>query len=103
MIPRTVNDEAVTDRLEEVFSSHFAVGPQGYNSACDKLCGSEDFGILASAVDKPASFFLYGGTPHELWDKCEQEGTLSENVPINHSALFAPAIQPTLTTGVGLA
>ncbi|SMY29744.1 unnamed protein product [Zymoseptoria tritici ST99CH_1A5] len=98
--PRTVNDEAITGKLEESFSAHFASGPQAYNNACDKLCGSEDFGILASAVEKPASFFMYGGIPHELWDQCEKEGTLSENVPINHSALFAPAIHPTLTTGI---
>ncbi|SMQ56067.1 unnamed protein product [Zymoseptoria tritici ST99CH_3D7] len=98
--PRTVNDEAVTGKLEESFSAHFVSGPQAYNNACDKLCGSEDFGILASAVEKPASFFMYGGIPHELWDQCEKEGTLSENVPINHSALFAPAIHPTLTTGI---
>lgn len=41
----------------------------------------------------------YGGTSHELWDKCEEEGTLSEKIPINHSGLFHPVVQPTLSTG----
>ncbi len=42
----------------------------------------------------------YGGTDHELWDTCEKEGTLSSKIPINHSGLFYPVIQPTLTVAV---
>ena len=40
--------------------------------------------------------FMYGGTEPELWDKCEAEDSLSEKIPINHSGLFYPVIQPTL-------
>lgn len=42
----------------------------------------------------------YGGTDPEFWDKCESEGTLMEKIPINHSGLFHPVIQPTLTVAV---
>jgi amidohydrolase len=97
--PLTINDASTTSRLEEVFSQHFPLGANDYNPMCEKLCGSEDFGILASAVGKPASFFLYGGTEQGLWDECEREGTTGEKVPINHSSGFAPAVWPTLRTG----
>lgn len=49
----------------------------------------------ATAVDRPSSFWIYGGVPEDVWDKAEGDGTLGE-LPINHSALFAPAIMPTL-------
>lgn len=115
--PLTVNDEGVTGKVEETFKAHFGHGEGKYTSDIPKLGGSEDFSILGSAVDRPYCFFMcvtpskrtwrddviltcddrYGGTPTELWDKCEAEGTLSEKIPINHSGLFYPAIQPTLT------
>ena len=97
--PLTINDDDVTGKLEESFGAHFEVGKQGYTAKCDKLCGSEDFSILGTAVGKPCSFFMYGGIDPKLWDKCEAEGTLSEKIPINHSGLFAPVIMPTLQTG----
>ncbi len=56
--PLTVNDEEVTAKLEETFSQHFKEGKKGYNRNIPKLGGSEDFSILASAVDRPYSFFM---------------------------------------------
>lgn len=97
--PTTINDEATTEKLEGTFRAHFTESAHGYNADCDKLCGSEDFSILGTAVKAPTCFFLYGGTDPELWDRCEAEGTLDEKIPINHSRFFAPVIQPTLTTG----
>ena len=97
--PLTINDETVTEKLEATFHAHFGEGAHGYNPDIAKLGGSEDFSILGTAVDRPCSFFMYGGTDPELYDKYEAEGTLSEKVPINHSGLFAPVIQPTLQTG----
>ena len=97
--PLTVNDEEVTAKLEESFREHFKEGEHSYTTHIPKLGGSEDFSILGSAVGRPTSFFMYGGTDTELWDKCEAEGTLSEKIPINHSGLFYPVIQPTLTVG----
>ena len=94
--PITFNDEKVTQKLEETFRGHFKEDKHNYTDDVEKIGGSEDFSILASAVDKPYSFFLYGGTDHELWDRCESEGTLSDKIPINHSGLFHPVIQPTL-------
>lgn len=33
------------------------------------------------------------------WDRAEREGRLFEDVPANHSAYFAPVVQPTLRVG----
>ncbi|KAK3362199.1 hypothetical protein B0T24DRAFT_640000 [Lasiosphaeria ovina] len=97
--PLTVNDAGVTARIEDAFAAHFGEGPGQYNRDIPRLAVSEDFSILASAVDRPYCFFLYGGTGHELWDKAEADGAL-ERIPTNHSGFFAPAIQPTLQTGL---
>jgi metal-dependent amidase/aminoacylase/carboxypeptidase family protein len=95
--PLTVNDEDATAKLEETMRQHFGDSKHAYTANVPRLGGSEDFSILGSAVGKPTVFFMYGGTDTELWDKCEEEGTLSEKIPINHSGLFAPVMQPTLT------
>lgn len=98
--PLTINDETLTAKLEESFGAHFPKGKEGYVPDVSQLAGSEDFSILASAVDRPYSFFVYGGTAHEKWDKAEKEGRLMEDISVNHSGLFAPVIHPTLQTGL---
>jgi len=98
--PFTFNDDNVTAALEETFSAHFKPGDHSYNSNCPRLSGSEDFSILATKVDKPATFFIYGGVDPEVWDQAEKEGRLLEDVPVNHSAFFAPVVHPTLQVAV---
>lgn len=56
--PITYNDEAVTEKLEGVFRSHFKEDGQNYTAEITKLGGSEDFSILGSAVGKPTCFFM---------------------------------------------
>ena len=56
--PLTVNDVEVTAKLEETFGKHFGATKTSYTSEIPKLGGSEDFSILASAVNKPYSFFM---------------------------------------------
>ncbi|CAK3778116.1 probable hippurate hydrolase [Lecanosticta acicola] len=103
--PLTINDEKITAKLEKSFAEHFPASAGGehgirYDPCCAKLAGSEDFGILGSAVDVPTCFFMYGGTDPEVWDRCEREGRLGEGIPVNHSGLFAPVIQPTMRVAV---
>jgi metal-dependent amidase/aminoacylase/carboxypeptidase family protein len=98
--PLTINDNDLTAKLEESFTAHFPNGKEGYVMDVSQLAGSEDFSILASAVGKPYSFFVYGGTAPEKWDKAEREDRLSEDLPVNHSGLFAPVVQPTLRVGL---
>ncbi|KAH7402432.1 hypothetical protein BKA66DRAFT_448747 [Pyrenochaeta sp. MPI-SDFR-AT-0127] len=97
--PFLFNDATVTNALEESFSQHFEVGKHGYTNDIARLQGSEDFGILATAIGKPSCFFLYGGTDPSVYDKAEKEGRLKEDVPGNHSPFFAPVLQPTLEVG----
>lgn len=98
--PLTINDHAVTGKLEETFSQHFTEDKHAYHIDLPRLGGSEDFSVLGTAVSRPCSFFMYGGVDPGHWDACEAEGTLSEKVPINHSGLFAPVVLPTLRTGL---
>ncbi|GAB7353557.1 hypothetical protein MBLNU459_g3991t1 [Dothideomycetes sp. NU459] len=98
--PFTFNDDEVTEELERGFAAHFGEDEKRYTRHAPRLSGSEDFGILATAINRPSSFWIYGGTDPELWDKSEKEGRLTEDVPINHSSSFAPVIMPTLKVAV---
>lgn len=93
--PILKNDESVTNRLSESMKSYFGdsfmISPP--------LGGSEDFGILATSIGKPSCFWIYGGSDPSLIDRLEREKR-TEDIPINHSAYFAPVIQPTLTVAV---
>ena len=67
------------------------------------VSGSEDVGLLATAVNAPLVYWLLGGQ-----DPADYEGatTIEElhkrmaELPANHSPYFAPVIEPTLTNGV---
>jgi metal-dependent amidase/aminoacylase/carboxypeptidase family protein len=97
--PFLFNDGDVTGALEQTFADYFKPGKNSYQSDIARLQGSEDFGILGTAVGKPTCFFLYGGVDPDVYDKAEKEGKMKE-LPGNHSPFFAPVIQPTLTVGL---
>ena len=97
--PLLFNDVTVTSSLESSFSAHFKESKYAsYTPNIARLQGSEDFGILATAVGKLSCFFLYGGSDPSLYEKLEKEGKISE-LPGNHSPFFAPVVQPTLSVG----
>jgi metal-dependent amidase/aminoacylase/carboxypeptidase family protein len=91
------NDREVTEAVARSFGAHFG---DSHDENSPRLGGSEDFGILATAVGRPACFWTYGGVDQKLWDKAKKEGRLFEDVPVNHSPFFAPVIQPTLKAAV---
>ncbi len=69
------------------------------------LPGSEDFGIFGTAAGAPSVYWFFGGADPELFKVDGRDGKvglgdLSGKVPVNHSPMFAPVIEPTLTTGV---
>jgi hypothetical protein len=47
----------------------------------------------------PSVFWFVGGTDPDVYAKAKKTGRLNE-LPVNHSPLFAPVIHPTLQTGV---
>lgn len=94
--PLTDNDESVTKRLSEGMKAHFG---NHWDGDMDGILASEDFPILATSVKRPYCYFFYGGVDPETWDRHEMEGTL-DKIPSNHSAFFAPVIQPTMRCAV---
>lgn len=87
--PLCHNDPDATDRVTAALQDELGdeqVLPSG------PYMGSEDFGTLAAAIGAPSVYWLFGGLDAEQLDRSP--------VPGNHSALFAPCLEPTLTTGV---
>jgi amidohydrolase len=101
--PFTINDKEVTDTLAKGFTEQF--GDKHLHDFAP-LGGSEDFSTLATEAPNksggkgvPYSYWCFGGIDPKKWDEAKKNGKLGA-IPINHSAYFAPVIQPTLSTGV---
>lgn len=94
-MPPTVNDMARTEILKKAFKAYFG------DNARDKdpFGASEDFSILATACGAPYVFYMIGCVDADRWDEAERKGE-TDQIPHNHSAFFAPVIQPTMKTGV---
>lgn len=93
--PSTVNDEKTVAALRSTFKSFF----QGGLVEVDRPSASEDFSLLATAAGAPYAMWIFGGIEGKIWDDAVAKGTVDE-LPNNHSPFFAPAIEPTLKTGV---
>ncbi len=97
--PAVINDEAACARtlpaLRSVSSMIIDPGP---------VTGSEDVGLFASAAGAPCVYWLLGGADPAGFDGATTIGEIaarSRDVPSNHSPMFAPVIDPTLSTGIG--
>jgi amidohydrolase len=93
--PPTSNDKHVAAQLAASFEQHF----EDFDGDTPRTNVSEDFSTLGTCKDLPCCFWFVGGIDTELWDKAQREGN-HEEIPGNHSALFAPVIQPTMKAGV---
>ena len=93
--PLTDNDAATTDRVAGAFADFFGdrAASAGQQSA------SEDFSDIPTALGVPYTYWFVGGIDPELYDAAERAGRVAQDVPVNHSARFAPVLQPTLDTG----
>jgi hippurate hydrolase len=93
--PLTDNDEAATERVAGAFADFFGdrAGPAGRQSA------SEDFSDIPTALGVPYTYWFIGGTDADTYDAAARAGRIASDVPVNHSARFAPVLQPTLDTG----
>lgn len=93
--PMTDNDPVVTDRVATAFAAHFGddAGELPLQTA------SEDFSDIPRALGIPYTYWGIGGVDPDLYRQAEAEGRVADDVPVNHSATFAPLIQPTLDTG----
>ena len=98
--PAVVNDAAACDRLRDAFGACFG---QGLVFDPGPVTGSEDVGQLATAAGAPCVFWLLGGVDPALFAGAASVAEIAAIVaglPSNHSPRFAPAIDPTLRTGV---
>jgi hypothetical protein len=66
---------------------------------CPLQTASEGFSDSPRALGIPIPTWGIGGTDPALHQQAEAAGRLSQDVPVNHSAHFAPVLQPTLGTG----
>jgi hippurate hydrolase len=93
--PVTDNDEAVTDRVAAAFADHF--GDRAEDLPLQTA--SEDFSDIPTALGVPYTYWGLGGTDADTYRQAEAAGRVARDIPVNHSAKFAPVIQPTLDTG----
>ncbi|MFC4349169.1 amidohydrolase [Kordiimonas lipolytica] len=94
--PTTVNDKALTARLDDVLRGHFPEDQVAYYE--QKNMGAEDFAYF-SQVDPavPGFYFIVGGTPQEAFDAEKNGGPA---VAGHHSPLFKIAPEPSIKAGV---
>lgn len=88
--PPCVNDPEESERVLGVLRGELG---EDQVKVIDALSGSEDVGVLASAIGVPLVYWFTGGHPREVLDS-------GDPVPGNHSPQFAPVAQPTLDTGL---
>lgn len=93
--PLTDNDVETTGRVRGAFEAFFG-------DRCRELpqgAGSEDFSEIPSALGVPYSYWGIGGIDPAAFRQALEGGRVNEDIPVNHSPSFAPAVQPTLDTG----
>jgi amidohydrolase len=94
--PLNVNDAEATRRVVDAFRGHFPAERVRQTGAAP---ASEDFGSFGTEWHAPSVFWFVGGTDPGVYAEAKKTGRLNE-LPVNHSPLFAPVIHPTLQTGV---
>jgi hippurate hydrolase len=94
--PLNVNDAVATKRVADAFRGYFSVERVRLTGPAP---ASEDFGSFGTEWHVPSVFWFVGGTDPEVYAKAKEAGRLNE-LPVNHSPMFAPVIHPTLQTGV---
>ncbi len=93
--PLTDNDVETSARVAAAFGDFFGdrAGEIGQQSA------SEDFSDIPNALGVPYTYWCVGGVDPDLYRGAEEAGRVAQDIPVNHSAAFAPVLQPTLDTG----
>ena len=93
--PVTDNDAATTELVAAAFADHF--GDQAGDLPLQTA--SEDFSDLPRALGVPYTYWGIGGVDRAAYETAAAAGRVSQDIAVNHSAKFAPVLQPTLDTG----
>ncbi len=94
--PLNLNDAEASKRVADAFRRHFSAERVRVTGPAP---ASEDFGSFGTEWHVPSVFWFVGGTDPDRYAQAKAAGQLNE-LPVNHSPLFAPVIHPTLETGV---
>ena len=94
--PLNVNDPVASKRVVEALRRYFS--PERVRQT-GPAPASEDFGSFGTEWKAPSVFWFVGGTNPDTYAKAKATGRIND-LPVNHSPLFAPVIHPTLQTGV---
>lgn len=93
--PLTTNDPATTDRVGRAFDEFFGDAHQ----ELPLQSASEDFSDLPKALGVPYTYWGIGGVDPDTYEAARKAGRIDHDIPVNHSPLFAPVLQPTLDIG----
>ena len=96
LYPLNLNDAEASKRVADAFRRHFSAERVRVTGPAP---ASEDFGSFGTEWHVPSVFWFVGGTDPDRYAQAKAAGRLNE-LPVNHSPLFAPVIHPTLETGV---
>ncbi|UDL77285.1 amidohydrolase [Corynebacterium uberis] len=88
----TDNSTEVFDRVRPIFDKVF--GAKSVEAKRSTV--SEDFSHIPRALGVPYMFWFIGCTPHDVWDNAVANGTVDEDVPVNHMPTFLPDYEPTV-------
>lgn len=96
-LPPTINDPDATARVIAAINRTLGEG-----TVIDPgmLTGSEDVSWFARDAGAPLVFWFWGGVDAASYAAAVEKGTVSSDIPTNHSAYFAPVPHPTIEVGV---
>ncbi|MDI3409019.1 amidohydrolase [Streptomyces cavernicola] len=97
--PVTVNDAEATASVQAAFRA--ALGPDRVLDLAQPLTGSEDFGAFGTTLGAPSVYWTFGGLdPAPFAGADLLADGVPQEIPHNHSPLFAPLPEPTVELGV---
>ncbi|MFI8633152.1 amidohydrolase [Microbacterium sp. NPDC077663] len=96
-LPPTINDADATARLTAALDRAFGEG-----TVVDPgmFTGSEDVSWFARESGAPLVYWFWGGVDPQQYADAAAAGTISRDIPTNHSPYFAPVLHPTIERGV---
>jgi metal-dependent amidase/aminoacylase/carboxypeptidase family protein len=94
--PLNANDAEASERVVDAFRRYF---PAERVRQTGPAHASEDFGSFGTEWHVSSVFWFVGGTDPNVYGEAKKAGRVNE-LPVNHSPLFAPVIHPTLQAGV---
>lgn len=95
--PLTDNDPTVNAKVTEAFIKAF--GAEAVYET-KPYTASEDFSRIPNAFGIPYAYWFIGSVEPDKYRRAVEQGTVSQDIPANHSPFFAPEFDPTLETGI---